>query len=150
MTILKKISLLAIISILALLLSASVLPAISSGEISKSASVSGAPKKIELLYFHRTERCQSCNNAEQFARDTLNTYLPDEVKSGILSIQSIDYQKDTEMAKKYNVNMQGLKLKITKNGQETVKDVPEIWAYVRDKNAYMSYLRDVLNKELGR
>lgn len=54
------------------------------------------------------------------------------------------------MAKKYNVNMQGLKLKITKNGQETVKDVPEIWAYVRDKNAYMSYLRDVLNKELGR
>ena len=59
-------------------------------------------------------------------------------------------QKDTEMAKKYNVNMNSLKLVITKNGQETVKDVPEIWTYVDDRNAYMSYLKGVLNTELGR
>lgn len=114
------------------------------------AAQSSSPDGIELLYFHRTDRCQSCNNAEQFARDTLGTYFPGEVKSGTLSIQSIDYQKDKAMAEKYDVNMQGLKLKITRNGQETVKDLSEIWAYVRDKNAYMSYLQDVLNKELGR
>jgi peroxiredoxin len=135
---------------LALLLLASVLPAISSDAISGSSSASGTPDKIVLLYFHRSERCISCNNAEQYARDTLNTYFPDEVKSGKLSIQSIDYQKDTEMAKKYNVNMQGLKLVEYRGGQETVKDLAEIWAYVRDKDAYMSYLRDTLNKELGR
>jgi hypothetical protein len=115
-----------------------------------TSGTSGAPDRIVLLYFHRTERCVSCNNAEQYARDTLSTYFPEEVKSGKLSIQSIDYQKDTEMAKKYNVNMQGLKLVEYRGGQETVKDVPEIWAYVRDKNAYESYLRDLLNKELGR
>jgi hypothetical protein len=115
-----------------------------------SSVASGSPDKIVLLYFHRTERCQSCNNAEQFARETLNTYFADEVKSGKQSIQSIDYQKDTEMAKKYNVKMQGLKLVEIRNGQETVKDVPEVWTYVRDKNAYMNYLRDLLNKELGR
>jgi peroxiredoxin len=115
-----------------------------------TSDASGAPDRIVLLYFHRTERCQSCNNAEQYARDTLNTYFPDEVKSGKLSIQSIDYQKDKEMAKKYNVNMQGLKLAEYRDGQETVKDVSEIWTYVRDKNAYENYLRDVLNKELGR
>ncbi len=144
---LKKLSLLMVIPVLALLLLASVLPAISSDGVS---GASGAPDKIVLLYFHRTERCLSCNNAEQFARDTLETYFQDDVKSGMLSIQSIDYQKDTEMAKKYNVNMQGLKLAEYRGGQETVKDVPEIWAYVRDKNAYMNYLRDLLNKELGR
>jgi uncharacterized protein (UPF0333 family) len=115
-----------------------------------TSDASGAPDRIVLLYFHRTERCVSCNNAEQYARDTLSTYFPEEVKSGKLSIQSIDYQKDTEMAKKYNVNMQGLKLVEYRGGQETVKDVPEIWAYVRDKNAYMNYLRDLLNKELDR
>jgi hypothetical protein len=135
---------------MALLLLASILPAISSDTVSGTSTTSSAPERIELLYFHRTDRCVSCNNAEQYARDTLNTYFPDEVKSGKLSIQSIDYQKDTEMAKKYNVNVQGLKLVEYRGGQETVKDVSEIWAYVRDKNAYMSYLRDVLNKELGR
>jgi hypothetical protein len=131
--------------LLALLLVAAAMAALSL-PVARSSSTDG----IELLYFHRTDRCQSCNNAEQYARDTLNTYFPDQLKSGTLSIQSIDYQKDRAMAEKYGVNMQGLKLKITKNGQETVKDVSEIWAYVRDKNAYMSYLQDVLKKELGR
>lgn len=147
---LKKLSLLALVPALALLLLASVLPAISSDTVSGTSAASGAPDKIVLLYFHRSERCVSCNNAEQYARDTLNAYFPDEVKSGVLSIRSIDYQKDTEMAKKYNANMQGLKLVEYRGGQETVKDLPEIWAYVRDKTAYMNYLRDVLNKELGR
>jgi len=43
-----------------------------------------------------------------------------------------------------------LKLVEYRGGQETVRDLAEIWAYVRDKNTYMSYLRDALNKELGR
>ncbi len=149
MTVLKKTSLLVIIPVLALLLSVSVLPAISSNGASSSASVTGSQEKIQLLFFHRTSRCTTCVNAEQFARDTLNTYFPEEMKSGVLSIQSIDYQKEPEMAKKYNVKMNDLKLIITKNGQETVKDMPEIWTYVDDRNAYMNYLKGVLDKELG-
>lgn len=105
---------------------------------------------IQLLYFHRTERCQSCNNAEQFARETLDTYYPDEVKAGKLAIQSIDYQQDKAMAEKYGVKMQGLKMLITKDGQETVKDVPELWALVKDKSACIGCLKSALDKELGR
>lgn len=115
-----------------------------------SSSASGAPEKIELLYFHRTDRCQSCNNAEQYARDTLNAYFPDELRSGKLSIQSIDYQKDKTMADKYGVNMQGLKLRIVNGGQETIKDLPELWTYVRDRSGYMDYLRNALDDALGR
>lgn len=147
---LKVTSLLVTIPALTLLLSVSVLPAISSDWASNSASVSGASENIQLLFFHRSSRCTTCVNAEQFARDTLNTYYPVEMKSGVLSIRSIDYQKEPDVAKKYNVNMNDLKLVITKNGQETVKDVPEIWAYVNDRNAYMNYLKGVLDKELGR
>ena len=149
MTVLKKTSLLVIIPVLALLLSVSVLPAISSNGASSSVSISGSQENIQLLFFHRTSRCPTCINAEQYARDTLNTYYPEEMKSGTLSIQSIDYQKEPDMAKKYNVNMNDLKLIITKNGQETVKDMPEIWTYVDDRNAYMNYLKGVLDKELG-
>jgi len=126
------------------------LVAAAMASVAVPAAQASSADGIELLYFHRTDRCQSCNNAEQYARDTLSTYFPDEVKSGVLSIRSVDYQKDRAMAEKYGVNMQGLKLRITENGQETVKDVSEIWAYVRDKSAYMSHLRGVLSKELGR
>ncbi len=115
-----------------------------------SVNVTAGPDKVELLYFHRTQRCVSCNNAEQYTRDTLNKYYPDELQSGRLSIQSIDYQQDKAMAEKYNVKVQGLKIVTTRGGQVNVKDVPEIWTYVQDRDAFMNFLKSVLDKELGK
>jgi hypothetical protein len=115
-----------------------------------SVNVTTGPDKAELLYFHRTDRCLSCNNAEQFTRDTLDKYYADELQSGRLSLQSIDYQKDRAMAEKYNVKIQGLKIVTTQGGQVNVKDVPEIWTYVKDKAAFMSFLKSVLDKGLSK
>ncbi len=118
--------------------------------VKESVNVSDDLNKVELLYFHRTDRCTSCNNAEQYIRDTLDRFYTDEMKSGRLSLQSIDYQKDMAMAFKYNVKMQGLK-SITTNGNQTnVKDVPEIWSYVGDKEAFIGFMKSVLDKELGK
>lgn len=138
--------LLALLLVMALMATSMPLNAVAQS----SSGTSGTPDKVELLYFHRTDRCQSCNNAEQYARDTLSTYFPDDVRSGKLSIQSIDYQKDKAMADKYGVKMQGLKLRAIKGGHETVTDLPEIWAYVKDRDGYMNYLRNALDDVLGR
>ncbi len=132
---------------IALLVVATCYPAVYS--ISASAAGDGGADNIQLLYFHRTQRCVSCNNAEQYARDTLDRYFADDLKSGKITMQSIDYQKDKAMADQYKVNMQGLKMVTTKNGQQTVKDVPEVWALVRDKEACISCLKGVLDKEMG-
>lgn len=132
---------------IALLIAAACYPAIYS--ICASAGGDNGADNIQLLYFHRTQRCQSCNNAEQYARETLDRYFADELKSGKIAIQSIDYQKDKALAEKYNVKMQGLKMVTTKDGQQTVTDVPEVWALVRDKEACISCLKGVLDKALG-
>jgi hypothetical protein len=115
-----------------------------------SVNVTGGPEKAELLYFHRTDRCLSCNNAEQYTRDTLDKYYADEMQSGRMSLQSIDYQKDRAMAEKYNVKIQGLKIVTTRGGQVNIKDVPEIWTYVKDRDAFMGFLKSVLDKEPGK
>jgi superfamily II helicase len=137
-----------IFSSIALLLAAACYPAIYS--MYTSAAGDGGADNIQLLYFHRTQRCQSCNNAEQYARETLDRYFADDLRSGKITMQSIDYQKDKAMADKYNVNMQGLKMVTTCNGQQTVKDVPEVWALVRDKEACISCLKGVIDKEMGK
>jgi hypothetical protein len=136
-----------IVAALAMLLLAMCYPVFDSPGAAAQEGCTAADS-VQLLYFHRTERCISCNNAEQYARDTLDKYFSNDVKSGKVSIQSIDYQTDKAMAEKYDVKMQGLKLLVTRNGQQTVKDVPEIWAYIKDKDAYMNYLKGVLDKEL--
>jgi hypothetical protein len=118
--------------------------------IKETVNVTPESNNVELLYFHRTERCESCNNAEQYIRDTLDKYYTEEMKSGQLSLQSIDYQKDREMAEKYNVKVQGLMIITTRNGQVNIKNIPEIWTYVNDRDAFMGFLRSVLDKELGK
>jgi hypothetical protein len=118
--------------------------------ICASATGDGSADNIQLLYFHRTQRCVSCNNAEAYARETLDRYYPEELKSGKIAIQSIDYQTDNAMAEKFGVKMQGLKLLITRDGQQTVKNVPELWAFVRDKEACIGCLKTALDKELGK
>jgi hypothetical protein len=70
-----------------------------------SVNVTNGPDTVELLYFHRTDRCVSCNEAEQYIRDTLDKYYADEMRSGRMSLQSIDFQKDKAMAEKYNVKV---------------------------------------------
>ena len=133
-----------ILAALAMFLLATCYPVFNSP--GASAQSCTAADNVQLLYFHRSERCPSCNNAEQYTRDTLDKYFSDEVKSGKMTIQSIDYQGDKAMAEKYNVKMQGLKLVVTRNGQQTVRDLPEIWGYVRDRDAFMGYLKNELNK----
>ena len=118
--------------------------------IKESVDVTPSPDKVELLYFHRTQRCVSCNDAEQYTRDTLDKYYANELQSGQISIQSIDYQLDKAMAEKYNVKVQGLKIITTRGGQRNIKDVPEIWTYVKDRDAFMNFLKSVLDKELGK
>jgi hypothetical protein len=121
----------------------------SAALIKSSVDVSAGRDRVELLYFHRTERCTSCNDAEQYLRDTLDTYYADAVRSGRLSLQSIDYQNDRAMAEKYHVKVQGLKIRTIDGGQENVKNVPEIWSYVGDRAAYMGFMKSVIDKELG-
>lgn len=121
-----------------------------SNEVAIKGSVDVAPEPdlVALLYFHRTDRCVSCNNAEQYTRDTLDKYYAEEMQSGQLSLQSIDYQQDRAIAEKFNVKVQGLKIVSTRDGQSNTKDVPEIWTYVGDKDAFIGFLKSVIDKEL--
>jgi len=116
--------------------------------IKGSVNVTTEPDKVELLYFHRTDRCVSCNNAEQYTRDTLDKYYAEEMRSGQVSLQSIDYQTDRAMAEKHNVKVQGLKIVSTHGGQSNIKDIPEIWSYVGDRDAFIGFLKSVIDKEL--
>jgi hypothetical protein len=139
-----------VILLSAIFLAVALLPDPDQKSDSMAIAAETGADKVQLLYFHRTERCVTCNNVEQYARDTLDTYFKNELDSGIISINSIDYQKDKETAKKYTVKMQGLKMEITKNGETSVKDIPEVWTYAKDKTAYMKFLKSIIDKELGR
>lgn len=110
----------------------------------------GAPDHINALLFYEKGCCSACGDVETYLKDTLNQYYTDEVKAGKITAQIANPKKDTALASKYNVKDWSLKLVVTRNGQETVVDVPEVWMYVGNRDASMNTIKNAIDKQLGR
>jgi hypothetical protein len=124
--------------------------AVLSSANSNAQAVQGAPDKINVLLFYEKGCCKSCGDAETYLTDTLDQYYSNEVKAGKISAQVVDMKKDKAMVDKYNVKNWALKLAVTRNGQETVVDVPEIWMYTGNRDASMNCIKNAIGKQLGR
>jgi hypothetical protein len=110
----------------------------------------GAPDSIRLLTFYEKGCCKSCGDIDTYIQETLNRYYLDEVSAGRISAQYFDLKKDKAMADKYGAKNWALKMVVTRNGQEKVIDVPEIWMYTGNRDASISCLKNAIDKQLGR
>lgn len=124
--------------------------AVLSSTHSNAQAAQGTPEKINALLFYEKGCCKSCEDMEDYLKDAVNQYYPNEVKSGLISAQVIDMKKDPAMVAKYNVKNWALKLVVTRNGQESVVDVPEVWMYMGNKAGAMNAIKGAIDKQLGR
>jgi len=52
-----------------------------------SDTSSGPADRVEVVYFHRAQRCYSCIHAEEGIRYTVETYFADELASGKVTFE---------------------------------------------------------------
>jgi len=97
----------------------------------KQSKLSNANNKIEVIDFHSTHRCITCNAIETNTRYTLNTYFADKLKSGKITFQSInvDEEKKYEIAKKHKASGTSLFLNIVVDNKETIINLTD-FAYL--------------------
>ena len=108
------------------------------------------PDHIGVYLFYQKGCCGSCSDMEKYVGDALNQYYANELSSGMITYQVVDPKKDPSLASKYNVKDWALKLVVTRNGQESVVDVPEVWMYVGNKDATMTTVKNAIDKQLGK
>ncbi len=140
---------LAVALTLFILLTATCFTVLSSANVNAQAT-QGAPDSIKLLTFYEKGCCKACGDIDTYIGETLNNYYPDLMAAGTISAQYYDLKKDKAMADKYGAKNWALKIVTTRNGQETVVDVPEIWMYTGNKDASISCLKTAIDKQLGR
>jgi len=77
-------------------------------EFSRENTYSGS--KIEVYYFHSTNRCATCLAVEDVTRTTLEEIYSELIENGELIFHSInlDEKESAEIAKKLNVSGQSL------------------------------------------
>jgi hypothetical protein len=116
---------------------------------SNAQAAQGTPDKINVLLFYEKGCCKSCGEMENYLKDTLNQYFSNDMKSGLISSQVVDMKTDKAMVAKYNVKNWALKLVVTRNGQESVVDVPEVWMYMGNRDGAMNAIKNAIDKQLG-
>jgi hypothetical protein len=111
----------------------------------------GKVEHVEVAYFHRTQRCASCIEAERLTRKTLDTYFADRLKSGGMSLVVADVQKpqNAALARKYEASSSSLYLGILKGGVEYILPVNDVWLVLQNEAKFMATLRDKINLVYG-
>lgn len=107
----------------------------------------GLVDHVEVAYFHLTQRCSGCMEAERLTRKTLDTYFANRLESGEMSLVVADLQdpQNAALVKKYDAWGSSLYLGIVKEGVEYTWPVIDIWFTVTDEEKFMESLRDKLH-----
>lgn len=77
-----------------------------------------ASDKIEAFYFHFTARCTTCKTIEAQAKEDLEALYPSQMKSGLLTFQSLNLDDKSSNAIAEKLGVTGQTLLIVKGDQK--------------------------------
>jgi len=118
---------------------------------SKTTSLNKSISKIEVLDFHSTHRCMTCNAIEANTNYTLNTYFAKELKDDKITFQviNVDEKENEKIAEKFEASGTSLFLNVIKNGKETQINLTD-FAFINgnDQEAFSKELKAKIDTEL--
>jgi hypothetical protein len=119
----------------------------STSEPKTEAGVS----KIEVIDFHSTHRCFTCNAIENNTKFTLETYFKEELASGKITFQvlNVDDESNFALAEKFEATGTALFVNTISNGKEQALDLTQMaFAKGKDQDAFSADLKQTIEKQL--
>jgi phosphoketolase len=117
----------------------------------KETAVDTSVSKIEVLDFHSTHRCMTCNAIEANTKFTLDTYFADELKTDKITFQviNVDEQENEKVAERFEASGTALILNVIKDGTERQLNLTE-FAFMNgnDQDTFSKELKAKIDAEL--
>lgn len=114
----------------------------TGGEIATSEQL--PDDRLIVYYLHGNMRCPTCMTLEEYSREAVETYFPDELNSGRVEFQVVNYDEswNEHFLTDYDLSFQSLVLVEIKDGIEVGhKNLEKIWDLVGDKTLYFEYVK---------
>jgi len=107
--------------------------------------------RVDVVYFHRTQRCYSCYYLESGANYTVETYFGDELASGELTFQSFDLQdsKNAAIVEKYGAYGPQLFINTVRDGTDHIEEATEVYLLIGRDEAFVDALKSKIEQSLG-
>lgn len=111
----------------------------------------GTVTHVDVVYFHRTQRCTACQNAGRFTRETVETYFAGHLKRGVMSFRELDVEEpdNAAVARKYQASGSSLYLGVLMNGVEYLCPIEDIWFYTNNQTLFIGFLQKTLTPLVG-
>jgi len=122
-----------------------------ASEVPSTPDISPVPaNKVEVVYFHRAQRCYSCVYAETGIRYTVETYFKNELASGkvIFTVVNVQDDENATIIEKYGAFTSSLFINTIRDGTDHIEQVTDIWFALGDDEAFAEALRDKIEKSL--
>ena len=87
--------------------------------------------RVDVVYFHRPQRCPTCLCFEERIIYVVKTYFQDELNSGKLTFRvcNIGDSKNAAIVKKYGAVGSQLFINTVKDGTDHITDIQDIWSW---------------------
>ncbi|MBU1089691.1 hypothetical protein KKF38_02775 [Patescibacteria group bacterium] len=107
--------------------------------------------KIEVFYFHRTQRCYSCNTLGQYVKETIEQRFSEEIKNGRINFREInvDLPENKNVAVKFQASGSSLFINAIHDEQDNISQDVNVWRLLRDESQFKNYLANKINSLLG-
>lgn len=117
----------------------------NSDSVQEEISTVTTGDKVEVLYFHLTRRCVTCQAVENVTRDAVQELYADEISNGRLIFKSMNIENKSNEADAVRAKATGQCLLIV-SGDTRIDLTSEGFMYAKTKP---EKLRDAIKKAVG-
>lgn len=115
-----------------------------------SDNPSALADRVDVVYFHRTRRCYSCQYVEAGARLTVNTYFADELAGGTLTFDVINLgdEANAGIVERYGASYSSLFVNAVKDGADHIEEATDTYLLIGSDEAFVTALKNRIEKSL--
>jgi hypothetical protein len=145
----------ALSSLVVLAVALALYPCSSSADEPGATVEAGAPvpaNGIVVFYFHGNVRCSTCRTLEAYAEEAVSRGFADELATGRLAwrVVNVDQPENRHFVRDFELVTKSVVLVEYRDGQVTrYENLKLVWQLVRDKDGFLTYVRDATREFLG-
>ena len=128
---------------------------VSACKVPEPDNSSGLPPSIdngvEVVYFHRAQRCSGCIHAQDMTEYTLNTYFADELENGEIVFIAVNLQNsaNADMVQKFGAYTSSLFLNDVEGGADSIEELTDVWFVLWDEEGFVDVVKTAIEECLA-
>ncbi|UCH42405.1 MAG: hypothetical protein JSW16_06195 [Dehalococcoidales bacterium] len=123
----------------------------SSKPTTSTPGISSNTDMLEVVYFHRPQRCSGCVYAETATRYTLENYFAEELENGkmVFKVINLGDRANEAIVKRYNAYTSSLFINSIRDGTDHVEEVKEIWFLLGRDSEFVALVKSKIDVYLN-